>query len=68
MEQYNRIRALAVCPNCREAKDAGLILCWPCHHTQKNRNDGSYSKRLEAKLAAMEYGLSLSEKGAGHAH
>lgn len=59
MNQYNRIRELTVCPNCREKKDTGLILCWPCHHSQKRHNDGDYGKRLERKLAAMEQALEM---------
>lgn len=57
MNQYVYIRAQTVCPNCRQDKKPGVILCWPCHHAQKNHNDGCYSKRLECKLAAMDQAL-----------
>lgn len=60
-ETFDRIRALPTCPNCREKKSAGLILCWPCHHSHKARNDGCYSPRLERKLAAMEQALEQAE-------
>lgn len=57
MNQYEKIRAQTICPNCRQEKQPGLILCWPCHHAQKFHNDGCYSKQLETKLAAMEQAL-----------
>lgn len=57
MNQYPHVREQTVCPNCRQEKSTGLILCWSCHHAQKHHNDGCYSKRLEAKLAAMEQAL-----------
>ena len=57
MNQYNAIREQTTCPNCRQPKDTGLILCWPCNHSQKFHNDGMYSKRLTAKLDAMEQAL-----------
>lgn len=57
VEQYPHIRTLPHCPNCREAKEAGLILCWSCHSMQKERNDGDYSPRLKRKLHAIEQAL-----------
>jgi len=52
--QLPHIRRLPRCPNCRELKDQGLILCWPCNHLQKQHNDGGYSKRLADKLNMIE--------------
>ena len=57
MNQYDHIREQTVCPNCREEKSTGLILCWSCDYKQKFHNDGMYSKRLTAKLDAMEQAL-----------
>lgn len=55
---HPKVRAYSRCVCCGGLKDAGLVLCWPCHHKQKARNDGDYSaytKRaidnLEAELA-----------------
>lgn len=28
---YPLVRASAVCPLCRGAKDTGLVACWPCY-------------------------------------
>jgi hypothetical protein len=54
MNQYPNIRNSVTCPNCQESKSIGLVLCWPCHHKQKHRNDGCYSKRVESKLERIE--------------
>jgi hypothetical protein len=51
---HPKVRASTVCPNCLQSKDIGLVLCWPCHSTQKHHNDGDYSKRCKAKIEAAE--------------
>lgn len=55
--QWPRVRAHNTCPNCLQSKDKELLLCWPCHHSQKNHNDGDYSKRCWAKIEAWEQQL-----------
>ncbi len=57
VSQNPKVRAEKVCPNCLQGKDVGLVLCWPCHHSQKDHNDGDYSKRCKAKIAAREAAL-----------
>lgn len=54
MNQHPKVRAMLTCPACGEAKDRGLVLCWPCHRAQKQRNDGGYSPKLEAQLDYIE--------------
>ena len=57
MNQYPRIRAMLNCVNCGNAKDQGLILCWPCHHNLKQRHNGGYGKRVEGFLERREESL-----------
>ncbi len=57
-EQYDKVRQLvSECPLCNRPKLKGLLLCWPCHQKQKERNDGDYSKATWAKIAALEASL-----------
>lgn len=56
VNQFSRIRALKVCLNCGNAKDQGLILCWPCHHNLK-AYDGCYSKKTDQFLERREESL-----------
>ena len=60
MDQQYRVRAELTCTNCGMDKSAGLLLCWPCHHSQKRFNDGSYSNRVQTKLANREAQLKAS--------
>ncbi len=60
--QTPNVRAELTCPNCLQPKQAGLVLCWPCHHSQKRFNDGCYSKKCNAKIHARE--ILLLAKGA----
>jgi len=57
MYQHDKVRGDKVCPNCAEAKPIGNLLCWPCHHSQKQMNDGDYSKRCKARIAARDITL-----------
>ena len=52
--QYNRVRALLFCPRCHGGKDAGLLLCWPCHQRQKRAYGGDYSKRVYVILNMLQ--------------
>lgn len=54
LDQKEAVRASLTCVNCLEDKPAGLMLCWPCHHSQKHHNDGGYSKRVERLLERQE--------------
>ena len=49
-----RVRADNTCPLCLGVKDKGLILCWPCHHSEKRANGGSYSAFAERRISATE--------------
>jgi len=60
MDQQYRVRNETICINCGMEKDRGLVVCWPCHSSQKRHNDGCYSKRLESKLAERERVLKAS--------
>ena len=62
MNQYPFVRADSLCVWCGEKKDKGLLLCWPCHHTQKDRNDGDYGRKAYSKLDQRE-SLLASRKG-----
>jgi len=57
MNQHPRVRALPVCIECGGLKDAGLLLCWPCHREQKRANAGSYDNKLETNFELIETGL-----------
>lgn len=48
------VRADGLCPHCGEAKTQGLLLCWPCHHKQKEHYDGDYGKLAKRQIAARE--------------
>lgn len=39
---------------CGQPKTSGLVLCWECHHKEKQLNDGGYSKETDALLNSME--------------
>lgn len=49
-----RVRLSKVCPVCGKAKQTGLVLCWPCHHTAKAAHDGCYGAFVERRIAACE--------------
>ncbi len=54
MNDHPHVRACFVCVACGGSKDCELLLCWPCHHKQKSRNDGMYSNRVERDLDKLE--------------
>lgn len=56
-DQKGKVRMDKVCPLCLEPKDVGLIVCWPCHRSQKHHNDGDYSKRAKAVIEARDIAL-----------
>lgn len=60
MNHYPHVRAMIVCPQCRGAKDPGLVVCWPCHRQQKRDNDGGYSPYLSVQLEQLEYVLAVT--------
>jgi hypothetical protein len=45
------------CPSCLGPKNRGLLICWPCHHDQKQHNDGKYDQLTEAMISAYEIHL-----------
>jgi len=61
MEKY--VRLSTTCPNCTGPKDKGLVVCWPCHREQKQKNGGGYSRELERKIELMEMELTLMKHG-----
>lgn len=56
--QHEHVRKWATCVVCDGFKDQGLLLCWVCHHTEKRRNEGTYSAAVEKKLDDLESLLS----------
>lgn len=52
------VRSSYICPLCRNHKDQGLVLCWPCHRKEKAANGGCYSNTAETIIEAREYRLS----------
>lgn len=54
LPQNPMVRRWHTCPKCLNSKDEGLVLCWPCHRTEKRQNDGGYSVETEAKIALAE--------------
>lgn len=50
---YDKVRRLRTCL-CGDAKDEGLILCWPCHRREKRFNDGGYSAETLELLDTLE--------------
>lgn len=59
INQYDNVRAHGTCPRCHGRKDKGLVLCWPCHHKEKGRNDGAYHPRTERAIASWDFQLGL---------
>ena len=50
----HHVRADSTCPLCLGLKDQGLVLCWPCHRSEKRANGGKYSDFAERRIAATE--------------
>ena len=59
-----RVRRGFTCPLCYASKDAGLVVCWPCHREQKRANRGCYSESAEATIAQFEDFLATQERRA----
>lgn len=57
-----RVRNWTLCPLCKEPKDIGLVVCWPCHRAEKRRNNGGYSATAEHIIASFEQYLGESEQ------
>ena len=49
-----RVRDDATCPLCLGVKDRGLVVCWPCHYSEKQANHGCYSAFAERRISAYE--------------
>ena len=54
MPNESYVRADYTCPLCLGPKDRGLVLCWPCHRSEKRANDGCYSAFAERRIAARD--------------
>jgi hypothetical protein len=57
--QHERVRSLAYCICCGAPKEAGLLICWPCHRAEKRENGGAYSAATESKIEKVEIGLAM---------
>jgi hypothetical protein len=57
-----RVRCGFTCPLCYGPKDAGLVVCWPCHRNQELENDGCYSEDAETTIAEFENFLASQER------
>jgi hypothetical protein len=51
---HPNVRHMLACPKCSQPKDRGLLLCWPCHRTEKRNNEGGYSEATMRLLDAHE--------------
>lgn len=51
--QLENVRGCNTCWRCGDYKDAGLLLCRPCHRAEKQTN-GSYSQATEDRLAVWD--------------
>ena len=54
MPNESYVRADYTCPLCIGPKDTGLVLCWPCHRSEKRANGGGYSAFAERRIAATD--------------
>jgi hypothetical protein len=52
--EHPRVRAQYTCIRCGGSKGLELLLCWPCHHAEKELSDGGYSDEIEQSLAKFE--------------
>ena len=48
------VRRDFTCPLCLGVKNGGLVLCWDCHYSEKQANDGCYSDFAERRIAARD--------------
>ena len=60
-QDYPRVRYSEVCVRCNDRKEPGLVLCWPCHRSEKTANEGGYSGGIEQRLQEQEARLLLME-------
>jgi hypothetical protein len=56
-----RVRQQWTCPLCLRSKDAGLVVCWPCHREQQRANNCAYSQEAEDTIRAFEDFLAYEE-------
>ena len=54
MYQHDFVRKHKVCVCCGKPKAEGLLLCWPCHHKEKQRCDGDYSQLVKNAIAIAD--------------
>ena len=54
MNDESYVRSDYTCPLCLGPKDRGLVLCWPCHRSEKEANGGGYSAFAERRIAATD--------------
>lgn len=54
MIDHPQVRNWTLCPLCRDQKDIGLVVCWPCHRKEKRRNHGAYSDAAETIIESLE--------------
>jgi hypothetical protein len=57
MNQRDRVRALAYCLCCKGPKEIGLLICWPCHRSEKRANGGGYSPKTELLIVETDRSL-----------
>ena len=56
---HPRVRASRVCPVCGQAKDYGLVVCWPCYRRVNMRAGNEAVETLLDKTARL---LELDER------
>jgi hypothetical protein len=73
MVDYPLVRTDNTCPRCLGVKASGLLLCWPCHHEEKdiaskfraafeNEPCGDYSPHCEELIEEREEELESMER------
>lgn len=60
MQMHDKVRRCQTCVACGCEKNAGLLLCWPCHREQKRINADQafdYDPNLTSLFDLIEDGL-----------
>lgn len=69
-QDHPRVRASLTCPVCEQAKDYGLVVCWPCYRNHLKRRIWQHwrmemrygNQAIETLLDKTERLLEIDEK------
>lgn len=53
-QQFPHVRALTICLACGGPKDAGLLVCWPCHNELKLIHDHGYGPDVDLLIETAD--------------